>query len=243
MVSSLAKSAALALLFVAPASRAFSSFPVPDHLHFIEAVASASLFVMPASRAFTSHPASGTRHAGRPSRLHNDVAASAQQEGPQEREQTPRVALPAAPPPPPPGASSPPSAHRAAEFHGLEARPTTAARHARLDAEARARRTFEPAGSEAYWELRDEIDRLEEKLRDARRGATGADDADVEGLRRRLREARVRDPEHAYRRARDAFASDFWASSVEQRVKYEEERRSARSMLPQFNLEGLWVGK
>lgn len=130
---------------------------------------------------------------------------------------------------------------RSSEFRGLEPRPASPARLSRLDSEARSRDVYVPSGSDRYWDLRDEIAQLETDLRNAIE--VGVADAAVDSIRALLRRARAKDPMHVYKVIGEAAESAEARGDEEKGRKYREESSRARNMLPQFNLEGLWVGK
>lgn len=186
---------------------------------------------------------------GRPARspLYSDAAGedtlpAAQQEEPNgNRVELPYTAFPATPPQLAGARNHNRLEPRSSEFHDLEPRVSTPARRARLDAEARTRCQYVPAGSAEYWDLRDEIVKLEEDLAMALDEETS--EAAVMELESALREARAKDPEYVYQVVGGAAESDVWTSSADQHAKYEVASREAKKMLPQFNLEGLWVGK
>ncbi len=71
----------------------------------------------------------------------------------------------------------------------------------------------------------------------------GVSDTALNVLRNMLRRARARDPVYVYGVARNAEYIAGRMGRERERDMYREEGRRARVMLPQFNLEGLWVGK
>lgn len=131
---------------------------------------------------------------------------------------------------------------RSSEFHDLEPRPASPARLSRLDSIARSQSVYVPSGSDEYWDLRDEISRLERNLEQATEAGVN-DDPSANEARRSLRRARAKDPAHVYDVIGEAARSAERRGDDEATARYSEERDRARSMLPQFNLEGLWVGK
>lgn len=68
-------------------------------------------------------------------------------------------------------------------------------------------------------------------------------DSAVDAIQSMLRRAQSRDPEHVYKVTSGAARSAESMGRVEEGEMYRMESLRARSMLPQFNLEGLWVGK
>lgn len=130
---------------------------------------------------------------------------------------------------------------RSSEFHNLEDLIPTPIRTTRLESEARISNIYVPSGSDNYWDLRDEIEQLERDLSSALE--VGVSDTAVSAIRSMLRRAQARDPEHVYRVTSGAAKSAERMGRMEESERYREESVKARRMLPQFNLEGLWVGK
>ena len=58
-----------------------------------------------------------------------------------------------------------------------------------------------------------------------------------------LKRAQAKDPEHVYRVTSGAARAAERLGRGEEARRYREESWRARKFLPQFNLEGLWVGK
>ena len=100
---------------------------------------------------------------------------------------------------------------------------------------------YVPCGSDQYWDLRDEIVQLEQDLQNALE--LDLDDGALDSIKSMLRRAQAKDPSHVYNVIGEAAMSAEERGDVEASEKYREESKRARSMLPQFNLEGLWVGK
>ena len=120
--------------------------------------------------------------------------------------------------------------------------PPSAARLARLESERVAASSYVFPGTDDYWDLRDEIIRLEGDARTA--FDAGVSDAGVRAIRGMLDDARSRDPEYVYAMSSEmARAAERMGGGDAQSEGYAGEGRRARRMLPQFNLEGLWVGK
>jgi len=130
---------------------------------------------------------------------------------------------------------------RSSEFHNLETLEPTTTRQTRLDSEQRSSAIYTPSGSNAYWELQDEIAQLEKDLQSAL--DVGVSDSAVDAIMTMLRRAQSKDPEHVYKVTSGAARSAERVGSEAEKEKYEDESLKARKMLPQFNLEGLWVGK
>lgn len=68
-------------------------------------------------------------------------------------------------------------------------------------------------------------------------------DAAINAIKSMLRRAQSKDPEHVYKITSGAARSADLLGRHEASLKYREESVKARRMLPQFNLDGLWVGK
>jgi hypothetical protein len=132
---------------------------------------------------------------------------------------------------------------RSSEFGNLEPPPPpSAARLARLESDRVAASSYVYPGTDDYWDLRDEIIRLEGDARTA--ADAGVSDAGVRAIRGMLDDARSRDPEYVYAMSSEmARAAERMGGGDAQSEGYAGEGRRARRMLPQFNLEGLWVGK
>ena len=88
--------------------------------------------------------------------------------------------------------------------------------------------------------LRQEVLGLREKLNNARRKGSVAT---VEELERQILEAQKVDAEFVYTVAKERMAVAQEAGLHDEAKMWQEEAHMARSVLPQFNLGGLWVGK
>jgi hypothetical protein len=130
---------------------------------------------------------------------------------------------------------------RSSEFHGLEPILPSFLRRSRLEVEQRTKATYISSGTDPYWQLQDEILQLEKDLQSAI--DVGVSDAAIQAIKSMLRRAQSKDPEHVYKITSGAAKSADMLGRQEASVKYREESSRARKMLPQFNLEGLWVGK
>lgn len=109
--------------------------------------------------------------------------------------------------------------------------------------------------SNEYWELKDEISQLEIDLENAKdqlgygsysdyygRVEQGQS-AGVKAIESMLRRCQAKDAEHVYRVTTQAAQVAEKMGRYEEMERYATEAERARTMLPQFNLEGLWVGK
>ncbi|KAL7539198.1 hypothetical protein ACHAXR_011524 [Thalassiosira sp. AJA248-18] len=219
-----------------------------------KSIALASLFVSPTSLAFTTSLQGAARPTISSSLLHASASAddnNSQQRRPsftqsQEDQLNNDIDLPPASPPHQSTNSNSNSLHqqnepRSSEFHNLEPLSTTPLRRSRLETEARSNSIYVSSGSNSYWELRDEITQLEKDLASAI--DVGVSDDAINAIQTMLRRAKAQDPEHVYKITKGAAWSAERMGRVEQSHMYRMESLKARKMLPQFNLEGLWVGK
>lgn len=131
------------------------------------------------------------------------------------------------------GASDP----RESEFSSLEPREENNIRKSRQEREKLNQGRFADYGND-LWGLRSTIDDLSQKLVDSIAGG-----ADVEDLKRRLSQAESRDPYLVYGMELEATEKALQEGCIEEASKHRREAMSARSCLPQFNFDGLWIGK
>ena len=155
---------------------------------------------------------------------------------------------------------------RSLEFHNLNPLPRTAARTARLEAEAKMKQIYIPSATNEYWDLLDEINQLEEDLQSGlnvgiSEGAGKRDSlatpcllvltrssflsscSEANSITNMIKRKRASDPEHVYKVTSRAAQSALRMGRLEESEKYRIESERARQMMPQFQLEGLWVGK
>jgi len=66
---------------------------------------------------------------------------------------------------------------------------------------------------------------------------------DIEGLKNQLRQTESRDPNHVYGSEIEAMEKSLHEGRIEEARIHRQEAISARNCLPQFNFEGLWIGK
>jgi hypothetical protein len=131
---------------------------------------------------------------------------------------------------------------RSSEFVNLEPPPPASPlRLARLESESNAASSYVRPGTDEYWDLVDEVSRLELDLKNAI--DAGVSDTALRVVRNMLRKARSKDPEYVYGVASNAANIAERLGRERECETYREEGRRARRMMPQFNLEGLWVGK
>jgi hypothetical protein len=141
---------------------------------------------------------------------------------------------------------------RMAEFLNLEPLPESEERKRRKETELQAREKFASYGDD-LWELREMMSEWSEQLMDAMRydekknKKNNNDDDDVGihhyQIRKHLREAEQRDPELQYKVQLEEMIKAEQEGRMIDAQKHKEQALHARSCLPQFNLEGLWVGK
>jgi len=252
MMASLAKSITLASLFVSPSSRAFTTLSTPwpsGHL----SISKSLLFYEPKGdsdnkASSSSSPSSSQSQQDRPSLVSSQSPRDERHGSDALGNDVPDLQLPSTLPPPDHVEEVGP---RSSEFNSLESRPVGSLRRSRLEAEARASAVYVPGSSDAHWDLQDEIRQLEAELAVALGddvggnvgGAAAVAGADVEALRGRLRRARARDPAYVHRVVGGASLVAAGKGHQDQSERYREESMRARRMLPQFNLEGLWVGR
>ena len=129
---------------------------------------------------------------------------------------------------------------RRLEFKDLGPVEETEARRLRLERDTAARARFETFG-DGLWDLRSEMETLSQRLVSAiDRGEARAEEAARAALRSRER----RDPELSYAVAlAELEVARELGADADGLEKLRAKAAAARSCLPQFNLEGLWVGK
>jgi len=113
------------------------------------------------------------------------------------------------------------------------------ARRMRFQLEEQARDRF--VTGDALRELRQQVLEMREQLEEAR--STSGMGHRVQELERAIVQAQQTDAEFVYSVAHDRLSVAKEAGLTEEANLWETEAALARSALPQFNLEGLWVGK
>lgn len=127
---------------------------------------------------------------------------------------------------------------RMTEFLNLDPIPETNLRKQRKERDSQTKSKFAAFGDQ-LWDLRTAMSTLGEELMHAI--SVGKDEAGY--IRDQLRECENRDPELVYRvQLEEAMAAEV-EGRMEHAKKHKDAALAARSCLPQFNLEGLWVGK
>lgn len=129
---------------------------------------------------------------------------------------------------------------RIAEFMNLEPVQETDARRARLERDQENKDHFAEYG-DALWSLRKKMTKLSEKLVGVLAGEDSRESEEL--IRHELRSAEQRDPELVYEMELLEMELATQEGDAVQARKFRERALSARSCLPHFNLEGLWVGK
>lgn len=132
-------------------------------------------------------------------------------------------------------------AARSSEFGSLEPLPDNLTRRLRLESERRANSLYVSGGTDEFWDLRDEIAQLSSDLKAALR--VGVSKTAETAVKRMLRRAQAKDPGHVFKVTSEAASAAKRLGRDDEAHKYEKEAERAKKYMPQFNLEGLWVGK
>lgn len=128
---------------------------------------------------------------------------------------------------------------RTREFLNLEPLPESKERKARLERDLENQAQFAKYGDE-LWNLRKNTKKLGEKLAEA---IDGGSREDAEFIRHQLREYEQQDPELVYEMELLELKLAQRGGDSERAEDAGRRALAARSCLPQYNLEGLWVGK
>lgn len=128
---------------------------------------------------------------------------------------------------------------RRMEFVDLEPLPQNDMRRERIAQDVENQAKFAEFGDE-LWELRSELKELSHNLISAINGGTRSEE---ESVREKLRDAERRDPELTYEMEMLEAEIAKLDGRLEDSKEHREKALAARSCLPQFNLDGLWVGK
>jgi len=125
------------------------------------------------------------------------------------------------------------------EFMDLEPLPENDSRRKRIERDLENRAQFVEFGDD-LWDLRTKMDKMSSRLLQA---VNEGHEEVEEFTREKLRDFEQRDPELVYM----LEIADLEDATKEGRMKDAESHRekalAARSCLPHFNLDGLWVGK
>jgi len=144
----------------------------------------------------------------------------------------------------PPSSSEPKSIAPPLAYEGVEydfqdiAYYHSEERQQRLDAEKRALTRF--AQGDELMDLRKDVESMRDDLQSAK---SSGDQSKMDELKVKITEAGTRDAEFIYELARHRLKLCEREGLEEEAERFEAEAIAARSVLPQFNLEGLWVGK
>ena len=128
---------------------------------------------------------------------------------------------------------------RMREFVNLEPLDQPDVRKRRLEQNDRVRSQFVSFG-DPLWDLRVEMDELCVKLFNA---ISNGHEMKEEEAREELRQVERKDPELVYMLELASVDTAIREGRHEDARKHSDRAAEARSCLPQFNLEGLWVGK
>ena len=128
---------------------------------------------------------------------------------------------------------------RFAEFANLEPLEESDLRKERLEREEQNRQRFAEFGNE-LWDLRSGVQELSGELIES---INCGDDEEEESIRNALIDAEARDPELTYKLELEAMVEAEDDGRHNDYFQHREDAINARSCLPHFNLEGLWVGK
>jgi hypothetical protein len=128
---------------------------------------------------------------------------------------------------------------RRLEFKNLEPLPENDVRRKRIQRDLETKANFAQFG-DSLWDLRAEMESLSDQMANAiERG----DEQTEEITREKLLYAEGRDPELVYRIAVGELEQAEREGRIEDAKRHRARAMAARSCLPQFNLDGLWVGK
>lgn len=128
---------------------------------------------------------------------------------------------------------------RTMEFMNLEPYTESDARRARLGRDQINQQQFAKYGDE-LWSLRKKMKNLAEQIRGA---VTDGSHYQEQLSREKIRQAELRDPELVYEMELLGMELARREGDMKQAEKAGRRALNARSCLPQYNLEGLWLGK
>lgn len=129
--------------------------------------------------------------------------------------------------------------NRIAEFRDLEPLVESDIRRSRRRQDKRLRRRFAKHGDD-LWSLRKLTNELSEKLVQSINDDSGEKEHMIREQLRRLEE---QDPELVYKLELQKMMRARNDGHIEQAEEHGRNALAARSLLPQYNLDGLWVGK
>ncbi|KAL3918221.1 MAG: hypothetical protein SGILL_004340 [Bacillariaceae sp.] len=128
---------------------------------------------------------------------------------------------------------------RQTEFTDLGSIEESMERQRRIQQEERNGERFVKFGDD-LWALRQLMNKLSRKLLKAIN--VGLRDEEIT-IREQLRQAEQQDPEVVYKMEMEQLKSAKMEGLEQDAMRHSRNAYAARSCLPQFNLEGLWVGK
>lgn len=123
------------------------------------------------------------------------------------------------------------------EFTNLEPLPENDLRRERLARDSQLQSQFVNFGDE-LWNLRSQMDRLSARL--AKSMQEGSAEKE-EITRDKLRQAEQKDPELVYMLELADYHDAMAEGRVDDAALHQDRAQAARAVLPQFNLDGLWV--
>jgi hypothetical protein len=129
--------------------------------------------------------------------------------------------------------------NRLAEFNGLEPIPHSSARKARMQQDSKNRIRFAKYGDD-LWKLREAMNKLSTKLVASIQSGVREKEEDI---LQQLREVERQDPELVYRLELERLRKAQSEGRTSDAERHSKNAMAARSCLPQYNLDGLWVGK
>jgi hypothetical protein len=129
--------------------------------------------------------------------------------------------------------------NRIAEFQDLEPLIESATRLARKKEDKKIRRRFAKYGDD-LWALRKVIAELSKNLVKAINNDSRQKE---QSIREKIREMEEQDPEFVYKNELQKMRKAQNEERIEDSEYHSKRAMAARSQLPQFNLDGLWVGK
>jgi hypothetical protein len=128
---------------------------------------------------------------------------------------------------------------RIAEFVNLEPIEESDVRRQRRLQETEIRQQFVPSGDK-LWDLRLKLDKLSHRLLDA---IYEEDPVAEARTRKKLHKLEQQDPELVYKLELMEMKDAAQEGRDEDAAQHRAKALAARSCLPQFNLDGLWIGK
>jgi hypothetical protein len=129
--------------------------------------------------------------------------------------------------------------NRRSEFNDLEPMVESSTRQARMKEEQRIKRKFVKHG-DRLWMLREVINRLSKTLLKAMKSGIREEEDDI---REQLRGVEAQDPELVYKLELQNLRKAKNEGRIPEAEGHSRKAMDARSCLPQYNLDGLWVGK